>query len=47
MANLHDMYLTRRQALRLGGVSMVGYHFLPLLKPTQVRAASKVKPRGT
>ena len=47
MANLHDMHLTRRQALRLGGVSMVGYHFLPLLKPTQVRASSKVKPRGS
>jgi len=47
MRHLTDMQLTRREALRIGGVSMGAYWFLPLLQPTQVRAASKVKPRGS
>ncbi|MGH9657227.1 MAG: DUF1501 domain-containing protein, partial [Bryobacteraceae bacterium] len=37
----------RRQTLRLGGVTMAGYHFLPLIEPTQVRAEGVAKPRGS
>jgi len=42
-----DMMLTRREALRIGGVSLSSYRVSPLLRPNNVRAASKVSPRGT
>jgi hypothetical protein len=47
MKNLSDMLLSRGQLLRLGGVTMAGYHFLPLISPTNVRAEGKVEPRGS
>lgn len=47
MGNLLDTVLTRRQALRVGGVSLGGYWFLPLLEPQNVRAATKSKLRGS
>lgn len=47
MPNLLETALTRRETLRLGALSVAGYWFLPLVKPRQVRAASRVAPRGT
>ena len=47
MAGFFDTILTRREMFRLGSVIGGGYYFLPLLKPRQVRAASRVQPRGT
>src|SRR5437867_3040787 len=47
MAGFSESILTRREMLRIGGLSLAGYYFLPLLKPLQVRAASKVEPRST
>ena len=41
-----DDFLTRREAFRLGGVSLSAYWFLPLLNPERATAAA-VKPRGT
>ena len=38
--------LTRRELFRVGGVGVAGYHLLPMLAPRNVRAASKVEPRG-
>jgi hypothetical protein len=32
---------------RLGGVTMAGHYFLPLLAPYQVRAQGRARPRGT
>jgi uncharacterized protein (DUF1501 family) len=45
MRRFEDMFLTRRDLLRIGGVTMAGYHFLPLLAP-RVKAAGKATPRG-
>lgn len=42
-----DTMLTRRETLRIGGVSLGGYWFSPLLAPRNVQAASKVTPRGS
>ncbi|MBI1786673.1 MAG: DUF1501 domain-containing protein [Acidobacteria bacterium] len=47
MAGFYDTVLTRREMFRVGGVSLGGYYFLPLLQPLQVRAAAKAQPRGT
>lgn len=47
MPNLLDTVLTRREAFRLGALSVAGYWFLPLLRPHQVRAAAKVSPRSS
>lgn len=47
MGNILDCMLTRRDALRIGGVSMGAYWFLPLFSPQQARAQAKVKPRNT
>ncbi|MEZ5354417.1 MAG: DUF1501 domain-containing protein [Bryobacteraceae bacterium] len=47
MPSLLDSFLTRREAFRLGAVSMSAYWFLPLLRPKVARAASSVKPRGS
>ncbi len=41
------MMLTRRETLRIGGVSLSSCCFPPLLRPNNARAASKVSPRGT
>ncbi|MBK5295096.1 MAG: DUF1501 domain-containing protein [Acidobacteriia bacterium] len=40
-------HLTRRQLFRLGNLSLGAYWFAPLFKPLNVRAASKVNPRGS
>ena len=47
MPTAADLFLTRRQTLRLATVSVSGIHFLPWLAPTNVRAAGTAKPRGT
>jgi hypothetical protein len=40
------MFLTRREMLRIGGLTMTGYHLLPLVEP-RVQAAGKAAPRGS
>ena len=47
MSNLLDTLLTRREAFKVGASLVSAYWFLPLLKPTNVYAQSKVKPRGS
>jgi hypothetical protein len=47
MSSLLDTLLTRREAFKVGATAVSAYWFLPLLKPTNVYAQSKVKPRGT
>jgi hypothetical protein len=47
MPNLLETALTRRETFRLGALSVAGYWFLPLLRPSQVRAAARVSPRGS
>src|SRR5512132_585612 len=47
MANLLDTLLTRREAFQVGAAAVSAYWFLPLLKPTNVYAQSRVKPRGS
>ncbi|MBI3684598.1 MAG: DUF1501 domain-containing protein [Acidobacteria bacterium] len=47
MRSILDTVLTRREAFRIGGVSLGAYWFLPLVEPLKVRAASTVNPRGT
>jgi hypothetical protein len=47
MSNLLDTLLTRREAFTVGASLVSAYWFLPLLKPTNVYAQSKVKPRGS
>lgn len=47
MAHLTDHLLTRREAFRLGAVSVGAYWFSPLIAPRNVRAAEKASPRGT
>ena len=47
MPTAADLFLTRRETLRLATVSVSGLHFLPWLAPTNVRAAGTAKPRGT
>ena len=39
--------LARREFLRIGATTFVGFHLLPMLKPLQVKAAHKVSPRGS
>jgi hypothetical protein len=46
MRNLFDTMLTRREAFRLGSLTVCGYYFLPLVKPSSARAAGKAAPRG-
>lgn len=38
--------LTRREAFRLGALTVTGYGLAPMLAPRNVQAASRVKPRG-
>ncbi len=40
MSRFEDHFLTRRQLLRIGGVTMTGYHLLPLVQP-KAKAAGK------
>jgi len=47
MSQLMDHLLTRRELFRIGGVSLSGYWFLPLLQPSSARAEEKVSPRGS
>lgn len=47
MANYFESFLTRREMFRLGSAAATGSYFLPLIKPHNVRAASKVSPRGS
>ena len=47
MTRFQDMFLSRRELLRLGGVTAVGHSFLPILKPYRVQAASSNEPRGS
>jgi len=48
MPNAAEMFLTRRQTLRVGSLAVTGLHFLPWLKPTNVRAATTpAKVRGS
>jgi hypothetical protein len=46
MRRYEDLFLTRRDLFRIGGVAMTGVSFLPLVTP-KVRAAGKASPRGT
>jgi uncharacterized protein (DUF1501 family) len=46
MRRFEEMFLTRRDLIRLGGVTMTGYHLLPLVQP-KVQAAGKANPRGS
>src|SRR5215831_14631189 len=39
--------LTRREAFRLGALSVTGYGLLPFASPQNVRAEGTVKPRGS
>ncbi len=39
--------LTRREAFRLGALTVTGWGLLPMLAPRNVRAAGGVKPRGS
>lgn len=39
--------LRRRDVLRVGGLSIAGYHLLPMAAPLNVQAATDVKPRGS
>ncbi|PYS52517.1 MAG: hypothetical protein DMG13_16050, partial [Acidobacteria bacterium] len=47
MSSLLDTLLTRREAFKVGASAVSAYWFLPLLKPTNVYAQSKVNPRGS
>lgn len=47
MRSVEDLYLTRRQILRSGAVTATGISFVPLITPSNVTAATTVKPRGT
>ena len=47
MSNLLDTLLTRREAFKVGASAVSAYWFLPLLKPANVYAQSKVQPRGS
>src|SRR5215471_11603214 len=39
--------LTRREAFRLGALTVTGYGLAPMIAPRNVRAASSVKTRGS
>jgi len=47
MPNLLDTLLTRREALRVGACALSAYWFYPLLDPVNVRAQTKIEPRGS
>jgi hypothetical protein len=42
-----DSLLTRREVFRIGGCGLSAYWFYPLLKPANIYAQEKVKPRGS
>ncbi len=39
--------LTRRHFLKVGAVALAGFDLLPMLRPANVKAKEKVRPRGT
>ena len=39
--------LTRRHFLKVGAVALAGFDLLPMVRPANVKAKEKVKPRGT
>src|SRR5580704_10826945 len=39
--------LTRRQAFRLGALTVTGYGLLPMVAPQNARAAGRIEPRGS
>ncbi len=43
---IYTLNMTRRDFLRVGGVSIAGYSLLPMLMPQNVAAKEKVEPRG-
>jgi hypothetical protein len=43
----HIPRLFRREFLRIGSVSAIGYYLLPMIKPLNVTAAKKVSQRGS
>ncbi len=43
---VHIPRLTRRDFMRVGGVTVGGYFLMPLLQPRNVEATEKVEPRG-
>ena len=47
MAHPVDALMTRREAFRIGGVSLSACWFSPLMAPFNVRAAETVAPRGS
>jgi hypothetical protein len=47
MSSLLDTLLTRREIFKIGAASVSAYWFLPLLKPANVHAQSKVNPRAS
>src|SRR5262245_13047921 len=47
MAGFFDTVLTRRDVMRIGGLTVSGYRMLELIQPLGVRAAAKVSPRGS
>lgn len=47
MPGLFDTVLTRREVFRAGSLTVGGYYFHQLFQPLQVRAASRVNPRGS
>ncbi|MEZ5364018.1 MAG: DUF1501 domain-containing protein [Bryobacterales bacterium] len=48
MSDLHRLpVLSRREAFRLGALSVLGYGLAPLVEPSRVRADSNVTPRGS
>lgn len=46
MARFEDLFLTRRDLLRVGSVAVTGYHLIPLVQP-RVRAKGRSSPEGT
>ena len=46
MRRFEDHFITRRQMLRIGGVGMTGYHFLPLIQP-KAKAGGRAAPLGS
>ncbi len=46
MRRFEDHFITRRQMLRIGGVGMTSYHFLPLIQP-KAKADGRAAPRGS
>ncbi len=46
-SRFQDMFLSRREIIRLGSLTATGYSFLPLLTPFKVGASGRNRPRGS